>query len=134
MIPENERTVTENSDASRLSAIGARVDFCMEHYQPYLRQDINLAQLSVITNIPVTNLENYFSQPSSPSFIQYLDKARIKYAKNLINSGKVQDMELKTIGSLSGFSSAKKFTEAFFRFVGISPEEYQSQINKSTSI
>lgn len=133
MIPEYERTVPENSDASRLSAIGAKVDFCMEHYNPYLRADFNLHHLSVITNIAEKDIEIFFSQSPRP-FNQYIDEWRVKYAKNLMNSGKVRGMELKTIGSLSGFSSAKKFVEAFRNIEGISPETYQSQINKSKSV
>lgn len=122
MIPNDELQVSENSEASRLAAIGAKVEFCMENYQPYLRQDFNLGQLSVITNIPVSNLEIYFNQSSIPSFNQYLDKWRINHAKNLMSSGKVRGMEWKTIGSLSGFSSVKKFTEAFKHIEGILPE------------
>jgi AraC-like DNA-binding protein len=121
MIMEDEIEVPENTEANHLAAIGAKVEFCMEHYQPFLRQDFSLHHLSVITNIPVSNLENYFNQ-SPQSFNQYLDEWRVKYAKNLMSSGKVRDMEIKTIGSLSGFSSAKKFTEAFKHIEGILPE------------
>lgn len=132
MTTEDYCRVTENNDSERLAIIGARVDFCLEHYQPYLRKDFNLVQLSVIANIPVSDIENYFSQ-SSPPFDQYIDKWRVKYAKTLMSTGKVRNMEMKTIGSLSGFSSAKKLIEAFQKVEGISPETYQSQINKSKS-
>lgn len=133
MTTEDYTRVTENNDSERLAIIGARVNYCLEQYQPYLRKDFNLLQLSVITNIPVSDIENYFSQ-SIQTFNQYLDGWRIKYAKTLMNSGKVRDMEIKTIGILSGFSSAKHFTEAYKQIEGISPEMYQSQINKSKSL
>ncbi len=112
--------VSGHGENNPLAAIGAKVDFCMQHYQPYLRHDFSLHHLSLITNIAVSDLEDYFS-PSSQLFEQYLDEWRVKYAKNLMNSGKVRGMELKTIGSLSGFISAKKFIEAFKNIEGESP-------------
>lgn len=102
------------------ATIGDRIDFCMQHYQPYLRHDFSLHHLSLITKIAVSDLEGYFS-PSTQLFEQYLDEWRVKYAKILMNSGKVRGMELKTIGSLSGFSSTKKFIEAFKNIEGESP-------------
>jgi len=130
MTKKGLKTASENSENKHLAETATKVDFCMEHYRPYIRHNFNLNQLSVITNIPVSNLEIYFSQ-SLHSFDQYLDVWRVRHAKNLMNKGKVRDMELKTIGSLSGFSSAKKFTEAFTSIEGIPPEIYHSQINKS---
>jgi transcriptional regulator GlxA family with amidase domain len=124
--------ISENPETNHLAAIGAKIDYCMQHYQPYIRHDFSLHHLSVITNIPESNLEIYFRQTTQP-FNKYLDEFRIKYAKNLMSTGKVCGMETKTIGSLSGFSSARKFIEAFQNIEGISPETYQSQINKSKS-
>jgi AraC-like DNA-binding protein len=95
----------------------------MEHYRPYIRHDFNMHQLSVIANIPVSDIEFYFNW-SHRSFTQYIDEWRIKHAKKLMNKGNTLNMELKSIGSLSGFSSAKKFTEGFIIIEGISPEIY----------
>ncbi len=124
---------SENSQSDQHAAIALRADFCMQHYQPYIRKDFNLHQLSVIANIPVSSLADYFSQ-SPLTFNQYLDVWRVKYAKMLITTGKARDMKIGTIGSLSGFSSVKKFTAAYTEIEGISPEICQSQINTSKSL
>lgn len=116
----------ENPDGSLLDEIGAKVDSYMQQYQPYLRQDFNLNQLSVISNIPEPILTLYFAQPATQSFNQYIDEWRVRYAKMLMNTGKVKGMELKTIGSLSGFSTAGKFIEAFTKVEGISPVLYKA--------
>ena len=121
--------VSENTEINQPTAISARIDFCMEHYQPYLREDFKLHHLSIITNIPEPDIEFFFSQ-SPQQFNQYLDVWRVKYAKNLMNSGKVRGMETKTMGSLSGFSSVRKFAEAFQNIEGISLENYHLQIEK----
>jgi transcriptional regulator GlxA family with amidase domain len=117
--------VSGNGENNPLAAIGAKVDFCMRHYQLYLRHDFSLHHLSVIANITISELELYFA-PSNKLFDQYLDEWRVKYAKSLMSSGKVRGMEVKTIGSLSGFPSAKKFIEAFKNIEGESPEIFHS--------
>lgn len=129
----NFTPLTENTATGSAETTGDKVDFCMKHYQPYLRKDFSLQHLSLIINVPVKDIENYFGH-SSIAFEQYLCKWRVKLAKSLLDKETSWNLDIKTIGSLSGFSSTKKFTEAFFRFEGISPEEYQSQINKSKSI
>jgi AraC-like DNA-binding protein len=116
----------ENPDGSLLDEIGAKVDSCMQQYQPYMRQDFNLNQLSVISNIPEPILTLYFAQPATQSFNQYIDEWRVRYAKMLMSTGKVKGLSIKTIGSLSGFSSTRKFIETFIRLEGISPELFQS--------
>jgi YesN/AraC family two-component response regulator len=125
MMAKGINPVSGNNDNNQQAAIGAKVDFCMQHYQPYLRHDFSLHHLSVIANIPVSDLELYFSL-SNQLFDKYLDEWRVKYAKSLMSSGKVRGMETKTIGSLSGFSSAKKFIEAFKNIEGESPEIFHS--------
>lgn len=124
------KSVSVKSETDHLAAIGAKVDYCMQQYQPFIRHDFSLRHLSVITNIPETDIETFFRQ-SPQLFNQYLDVWRVKYAKNLMSTEKVRGMEIKTISALSGFSSAKKFIEAYKKIEGISPEMYQSQINKS---
>ncbi|MCF8366550.1 MAG: hypothetical protein K9H16_12255 [Bacteroidales bacterium] len=125
--------VSENTETDHLAEIGTKVDYCMQQYRPYIIHGFNRYHLSVVTNIPETDIENFFSQSSQP-FDQYIDQWRVKYAKTLINTGKVRSMEMKTIGSLSGFSSAKKFIEAYRKIEGISPEIYHLQIEKSASL
>jgi YesN/AraC family two-component response regulator len=127
MIPDDEIQVNGNSETNSMAAIGAQIDFCMEQYHPYLRPDLTLDQLSVITNIPVSFLENYFNQTLYRPFNIYLDVWRVKHAKNLMTRGKANGMALKTLGTLSGFSSVKKFIQTFQSIEGISPGMYLSQ-------
>jgi transcriptional regulator GlxA family with amidase domain len=130
MLTKNKAADFEIPDSQHLAETAAKLDFCMEHYRPYIRHDFYMHQLSVIANIPVSDIEFYFNR-ADRSFIQYVDEWRIKHAKTLMNKGNTLNLELKSIGSLSGFSSYRKFTEAFTTIEGISPEIYQSQINKS---
>lgn len=122
-------TIFDDSETNQFAVIRERVDYCMKQYRPYIMHGFSRHHLSVITNIPEPDIEVFFNQLPF-TFEQYLDEWRVKYAKNLMNTGKVRNLEMKTIGSLSGFSSAKKFIEAFRDIEGISPDIYQIQIEK----
>jgi YesN/AraC family two-component response regulator len=130
MMSTNLTQVTEKSATSPPETILERADFCMKHYQPYLRKDFNLDHLSSILNISKQALDLFFRQSHLP-FDQYLEKWRVLHAKGILEKYAARDLEIKTIGSLSGFSSERKFVEAFKKIEGISPEIYQSQINES---
>ncbi len=123
----------ENPESQQPDETAAKLDFCMEHYRPYIRHDFNMHQLSVIANIPVSDIEFYFNW-SHRSFAQYIDEWRIKHAKKLMNKENTLNLELKSIGSLSGFSSVNKFIETFTTIEGISPEIYQSQLQEPPSL
>ncbi len=125
--------VFERTEPHNPVLIAEKTAFCMKQYQPYLRNDFNLHHLSLIINVPLTELEKYFSQ-SDLNFVRYLDQWRAKHAKNLMDHEKYRNLDVKTIGSLSGFSTIKKFNEAFTGMEGITPETYQAKINKSSSI
>ncbi len=123
---------SENQESSYPAATIEKLDFCMKQYRPYTRNDFTLYHLSVITNIPETDIENYLGE-SSQSFAQYLCKWRVKHAICLLDKETSWNLDIKTIGLLSGFSSEKRFTEAFIRLEGIYPKDYQSQIHTSKS-
>lgn len=128
---ENSRS-TDNTESARMATIGESLDFFMQHYHPYLRPDLSIEQLSVITNIPVSDLENYFTQNSAMSFDRYLDGWRIKHVKTLMTMDMAKGLTLKTLGSLSGFSSVRKFLQAYKRIEGYSPEKDQKSMFSKT--
>lgn len=130
MIKNGSEPYMENHEDENLATTKAKVNFCMQRYRPFIRQNFNLHQLSVITNIPVPDLENYFNLIGN-TFDQSVDEWRVQYAKSLMHKESAMHMEPKTIGSLSGFSTETKFVQTFKNIEGISPEIYQSQINKS---
>ena len=132
MDSDNLTFISDISAHDGLKAISKRADFCMKQYQPFLRKDFSIHHLSMIINVPVPDIENYFSQ-SLLIFEQYVSKYRVKYSKSLLEKETSSNLEIITIGSLSGFSSTKKFIEAFRRFEGISPKDYQASINQTLS-
>lgn len=133
MISKDLIPAAENAKNVYLSEIGSRADGCMKQHQPYLRKDFSMHHLALIINVPETDVQIYFD-PSHRPFDGWLNKWRVIHAKSLMDNKKTWNLDIKSIASLSGFSSLKKFAEAFTRLENISPEDYQLQITKTLSI
>lgn len=117
-------------ESNYLDFIDVQTEKYMQEFQPYLQQDFNLAQLSVLVNIPVHHLAYYFREVKQMSFTDFRNRWRIEHAKKLIFEGKSNELTLEAIGLLSGFSSRNTFLLAFKKAEGISPQVFLSQIKK----
>jgi AraC-like DNA-binding protein len=101
----------------------------MSELKPYLKDDFNLTQLSVMINIPVHHLAYFFREHMSQSFHDYRNKLRIEHSKKLIIEGKAKGLTLEAIGTSSGFSSRNTFFIAFKRAEGITPGEFANRFS-----
>jgi len=110
-----------------LHLIGLRTEECMKVYQPYLQQDFNMAQLSVMLKIPQHHLAYYFREVKQMSFTDFRNSWRVDHAKQLILEGKSNSLTLEAIGILSGFSSRNTFLNAFKKTEGVTPNDFKSQ-------
>jgi AraC-like DNA-binding protein len=101
-----------------------QADRLMEELQPYLLEDCNLLSFSKITGIPPHHLSYYFKEIRKQSFNDFKNEWRIKHAKQLIMSGKLNELTLEAVGLLSGFTSRNTFFRSFKKFEGITPGEF----------
>lgn len=129
-LPSENRSLASKFEADYLALIGTSTGQCMNDFKPYLQQDFNMAQLSVLVNIPVHHLAYYFREVKQMSFTDFRNRWRIEHAKKLIFEGKSNELTLEAIGLLSGFSSRNTFLLAFKKAEGISPQVFLSQIKK----
>jgi AraC-like DNA-binding protein len=130
--PGETKKYNHNFESGYLLSIGQKAEFCMKKFHPYLQQDFNIAQLSVMIHIPVHHLTYYFREEKKQSFIDFRNEWRIKYAKDLIKKGKIYEMTLEAIGQMSGFSNRNAFRIAFERVEGILPATYAAQWSKKS--
>ncbi len=129
-LTRDSKNNTSKFESDYLENIGEKTDQCMNDFKPYLQQDFNLAQLSVLVNTPVHHLAYYFREIRQMSFTDFRNRWRVNHAKNLILEGKFNDLTLEAIGLLSGFTSRNTFLNAFKKAEGISPNAFLSEIKK----
>jgi AraC-like DNA-binding protein len=110
-----------------IQLIGQKIEQCMKDHQPYLQKDFNVTELSVLIHVPVHHLAIYFREEKEQSFLNYRNRWRVEYAKNLLDEGKGKGLTLEAIGMLSGFTNRNSFIIAFKRCEGTTPHEYSSR-------
>jgi len=129
-LQEEAKKISSKFEVDYIDFICEQTEKCMVEYQPYLQQDLNLAQLSMLVKIPVHHLAYYFREVKMQTFSDYRNEWRVEHAKNLIREGKSSDLTLEAIGILSGFSSRNTFLNAFKKAEGISPQAFLQQVKK----
>ncbi|UJF15353.1 AraC family transcriptional regulator [Jeotgalibaca sp. MA1X17-3] len=91
---------------------------------------ISLDQLAEISHMNKYYLAHSFKKSMGVSPIEYLNKIRIGKSMHLLES---TDHPIAFIASLTGFSSASYFSQAFKRITKLSPQEYRKSKKEDLS-
>jgi len=104
------------SEAQRM--VRRAMAYIHEHYaEPLVREDV-----ASHVGVSARHLTRCFQQEVGLAPIAYLNRCRVKQAKQLLEAG---DSNITEVAGAVGFASSGYFTDAFRREVGMSPREYQ---------
>jgi transcriptional regulator GlxA family with amidase domain len=104
------------SDTQRMAR--KAMAYIHEHYaEPLSRED-----LAFHVGLSARHLTRCFQQEVGLSPITYLNRYRVKQAKQLLDAG---DKSITDVAGAVGFSSSAYFSDAFRREAGLSPRDYQ---------
>lgn len=92
--------------------------FIHEHYG----ESISREDIASFVGVSARHLTRCFHQEMGISPITYLNRYRVKQAKQLLQAG---EQNITQIAEAVGFSSSSYFTDAFRREMGMSPRDYQ---------
>ena len=107
----------------------ARLDEWMEKEKPYLNKDFRLTDLMQVLPMNRTYLSQFIMTEYGCNFYQFVANYRIEEAKRLMRE--YPDMKIQDIAEQSGFSSPVVFSRTFVRETGITPSEWESDIDNS---
>ena len=115
-----EQTLSRNkrlgSEAQRM--VGQVIAFVHEHYA----ESTSREEMAAHVGVSARHLTRCFHQEMGISPITYLNRYRVKQAKQLLQAG---DKSITEVATTVGFSSSSYFTDAFRRETGLSPRDYQ---------
>lgn len=111
-------------ESAYLISIGQKADVYMMKHKPYLKPDFNINKLAVEIDVPLHHLGYYLRLIKMQSFTDYRNSWRIEHAKTLMSEGKVSELTLEAIASLSGFSNRNSFRITFQKTEGITPSQF----------
>ncbi|WP_169301438.1 helix-turn-helix domain-containing protein [Pontimicrobium aquaticum] len=112
-----------------LEAIARKAKNYIEENNTYLNKEITLHYLSKKINTNSSYLSKAINHHYKLSFTDFLNQFRIKKAKEIIESPKIDIYTMEAIAKQSGFKSISTFNRAFLKFEGQTPSQYKNSVN-----
>ena len=125
-----ENAITEILNYTKEKSISAHTvpNYIIENTIQYIAQNLagnlSLDAIAQELHISASHLSRTFKKETSGSLTEYINKARINKAKELL-----QDTDLLTyeISEAVGYNDATYFSSIFRKYEGISPSEYKTR-------
>jgi two-component system response regulator YesN len=122
---EEIRHIACEISARKKSNIGKLVEKTNMLINERYNQDLNLDDVSKELHISPQYLSRLYKNETGENFIERLTSVRIENAKRLMKENKYS---IKEICFMSGYSDPNYFSKLFKKHEGISPTDYQKQI------
>lgn len=119
----------ETSYAARregLEALYTRIERYMENDKPYLEDDFSLEILARDVASNKSYVSKAVNRCYGNNFRRFVCTRRVEHAMGLIKENPRR--KIQEIAAASGFSSSVSFTSAFKTELGMTPSEYQREI------
>lgn len=101
-----------------------KFDFVFYANQYYLKPEAHIDDFSLILNFSKSDVTNYIEKQTDDSFNELVNRHRIKYFKELLQSKKHESFTIEALSELSGFSNRRTMYNAYKKYEGGSPTDF----------
>lgn len=101
----------------------------MEDEKPYLEPKISLKDVSERLEIHPNHLSQVINEKLNVNFYDFINGYRVEEFKNRLSNDTDKKFTLLAHAYDSGYSSKSSFNEVFKKFTGLTPSQYQKQLN-----
>ena len=88
------------------------------------KNDIGINDISEHVGLSYSHVRKIFKDELRENIIEYINKLRIKEAKNLLSN---TNLSIKCIATDLGYNNDQSFTRFFKKYEGITPGDYRSK-------
>jgi AraC-like DNA-binding protein len=99
----------------------------MKDRKPYLDNDITLAKLAAMQEIPAHILSQVINENLNLNFFEFINSYRIEEVKSRLASPEMSNFTIASIAYDCGFNSISTFNTAFKKSQNQSPSKYRSK-------
>lgn len=103
----------------------------MQREKPYLNHELRLDDISRLMNLSRNHTSQIINEHFNLSFFDFVNRYRIKEAKNLLMHTKKNGLTTTQIAYDVGFNNRASFYKAFKKFTDYNPTEYVKQLAAS---
>src|SRR5690349_17023173 len=100
----------------------------------YLNSEIDRKEVASYLSLQPHIFSAFISQAYQANFNDVINRYRINYVEEGLNSGKWNDLTLETIAEKAGFNNRVTFLTAFKKFTGTTPTQYIKNIQLRRTI
>ncbi len=105
-----------------------RIEKLMTEQRIYLRKNLKISEMAYEVGACRTYVSNFINSKYGCTFLEYINRHRIEYAKELML--KPEPMKMWIVADMAGFSSEQSFYRNFRKFVGKNPAEWLAEEQK----
>ncbi|WP_028610032.1 response regulator [Paenibacillus harenae] len=96
----------------------------------HLSEDLSLVRLAEIHYFNPSYLSRFFKQERGINLSEYIDKCRIRKAKELLRDA---DLKVREVALRVGYEAAHSFTRFFKKSTGMTPQEFRDSLSGGDS-
>ncbi len=97
----------------------------------FLQKDITIRRLASQLKIDEKELSKLIKTHTKKNFYHFINQFRVEEFKRLLKTKKANHLSLLGLSEEAGFSSKSTFYNVFKTSEGVTPKQYQDQLNKS---
>lgn len=120
-----------NLDAHKTNLLKSKIDSTIHEKKLYLNNQLKLADVAEMINIPSHVISSVINQSYQVSFPKYINLLRIKEAQQRLIEE--YDKKIIAIALESGFYSLSAFNRVFKEHTGMNPSHYRSKFSQERS-
>lgn len=106
----------------RSKPVRSDIAYAISYIRDHFTEDLSLEKLAVISNMSKNHFSSLFKKETHYSFVEYVNRQRIEYAKQLLMNSTLRTYE---IADQIGISDYRYFCRLFNRYTGKQPGDYR---------
>lgn len=107
-----------------------KIEKYMQEKEPYVNSHLSIDEMSRELNIPKHHISQILNLRLNKNFYNYVNEYRVEKTKQLMANSDSEKYSLLGLALQAGFNSKTSFNRIFKSIAGMTPSEYQKQIEE----